>query len=344
MRWKRWSSLEYICWMMWFVGTVIVAIFLIALPAIMPTQIGDFVSHATPARDYADAIGRVARQQQSDDRVVAPGGRSVLMTHGAPVARTVILIHGLTNSPRQYEHLAARLYAAGDNVYIPRIPHHAEQNGTAASLAGLTAEELRQYADSAVDVAVGLGQSVVVAGVSAGGTIAAWIAQYRADVQRAVIVAPVLEIARVPSFLAVPMLNFALRLPNVTRTEPPDRKRPDRELGVSSRAVAELLRFGTALRRAAVRRPPLAGNMVFVMNANDHTVKTLPAVELARCWSEFGASVVMYQFPLSLGLPHDIAEEAREHANPAVVYPALEALIHGELPPTVLAGHRLWPP
>src|SRR5665647_3985931 len=107
--------------MTWFVGIVIVAIFLIALPAIRPTQIGDFVSHATPARDYADAIGRVALQQQSDDSVVAPEGRTVLMTHGAPTARTVILLHGLTNSPRQYEHLAARLHAAGDNVYIPRI-------------------------------------------------------------------------------------------------------------------------------------------------------------------------------------------------------------------------------
>ena len=83
--------------------------------------------------------------------------------------------------------------------------------------------------------------------------------------------------------------------------------------------------------------------MVFVMNANDHTVKTMPAVELARCWSARGARVVMYQFPLSLGLPHDIAEEAREHANPAVVYPALEALLHGEAPPPVLASHRLWP-
>ena len=329
--------------MTWFVAAVIVTIVLLGLAAVIPTQTRDFISHGTPARNYADAIDRVARQQDADDRVVAPGGRSVLMTHGAPTARTVLLLHGLTNSPRQYEHLALRLHAAGDNVYIPRLPHHAERNGTVASLAGLTAEELRRYADAAVDVAVGLGLSVIVAGVSAGGTIGAWIAQYRADIHRVVIIAPVLEIGRIPSFLASPLLNFALRLPNVTRAEPPDRNRPDRELGVSSRAVEELVRFGTAVRRAATRIPPLTRNIVFVMNANDHTVKTLPAVELARCWSAHGASVVMYQFPLSLGLPHDIAEEAREHANPAVVYPALEALIHGELPPPVLAGHRLWP-
>ena len=330
--------------MKWFAGVVTGVILVIALAAVIPSETRDLVSHAMPARDYADAVGRVVRQQAFDDRVVAPGGRSVLLTHGRRTARTVILLHGFTNSPRQYEHFAARLYAAGDNVYIPRLPHHAERNGTAASLAGLTAEELRLYADSAVDVADGLGDSVIVAGVSSGGTIGAWIAQYRRDVHRAVIVAPVLEIGRVPSFLAAPLMNLALRVPNVTVTEPPDRLRPDRELGVSSRAVAQLLRFGTAVQRAATQRPPLIRNIVFVMNANDHTVKTSPAVELARRWSQDGASVIVYQFPRSLGLPHDIAEEAHPNANPAVVYPALEALIHGERPTPVLAGHRLWPP
>lgn len=313
-------------------------IVLIAIAAFIPYRTCDFVSLAKPARDYAEAIGRVARQQQSDDRIVAPGGRSVLLTHGGPTHRVVILLHGLTNSPKQYEHFAARLFASGDNVYIPRLPHHAERNGTAASLAGLTAEELWHYSDSAVDVAVGLGHSVTVAGVSAGGTIAAWIAQYRGDIHRAVIVAPILEIGRVPSFLAAPAMNLALRLPNVTRTEAPDRKRPDRDLGVASRAVAELLRFGATVRLAAVRRRPLARDIVFVMNANDHTVKTSPALELARRWSARGAAVRMYQFPLSLRLPHDIVEEARAHADPVVVYPALEALIHGEPPPPVLAN------
>ena len=329
--------------MTWFAAAVVVGLALIALAAVLPIHARAFTSNGVPARDYADAIARATRQQDADDRVVAPGGRTVLMTHGARTPRAVILLHGLTNSPKQYEHLAAHLYAAGDNVYIPRLPHHAELNGTVASLAGLTAEELQRYADAAVDVGVGLGHSVIVAGVSAGGTIGAWIAQYRADVDRVVIIAPMLEIGRIPSFLAVPLMNFALRVPNVTRAEPPDRTRPDRDLGVSSRAVAELLRLGAAVRRAATRISPLTRHMVFVTNANDHTVKTLPAVELARCWSAHGATVVIYQFPLSLALPHDIAEEAREHANPAVVYPALEALIHGEIPPPVLAGHRLWP-
>jgi len=292
---------------------------------------------------YADAVDRITRRQEADDRVAAPGGRSVFMTHGMPTARVIVLFHGLTNSPKQFEHLAALLYAAGDNVYVPRLPQHAERHGNAKTLAHLTAEELRACADSAVDVARGLGDSVIVAGVSAGGTIAAWVAQNRPDVRRAVIVAPVFAIGRVPSFLDTPLMNFALRIPNLTRSDAPDSLRPDRELGVSTRAIAQVLLLGSAIRRAADESPPRTRDIVFLMNANDHTVKTAAAVALAHRWSDQGTHVVVYQFPRSLGLPHDIAEEAHPNANPAVVYPALGALIRGEPPPAVLASHRLWP-
>jgi esterase/lipase len=319
-------------------------IFLIVVTAVIPTRTDGFSSQSTPARSYAEAVRRVVLRQQADDRVVARGGRSLLMTHGAPTHRVVVLFHGFTNSPEQYAHLAALLYAAGDNVYVPRLPHHAERNGNAKTLAGLTAEELRACADSAVDVAQGLGDSVIVAGVSAGGTIAAWIAQYRPDVRRAVLVAPVFEIGRVPSFLQAPLMNIALRIPNLSRSDTPDSLRPDRELGVSTRAIAQILRLGTAVERAADTTSPRTHDIVFVVNANDHTVKTAPGLALARRWSREGAHTVVYQFPRSLGLPHDIAEEAHPNADPAVVYPALAAVIHGERPPAVLADHRLWPP
>jgi esterase/lipase len=327
----------------WLEALATVALFAIALMALIPTPVVDARSHPAPALSYSDAIDRIVRRQQADDRVAAPGGRSVFMSHGARTPRVVVLFHGFTNSPRQYEHLAARLFAAGDNVYVPRLPHHAERNGNARTLASLTAEELRACGDSAVDVAHGLGDSVVVAGVSAGGTIAAWAARYRPDVRRAVIVAPVFEIGRLPTFLGAPLKNLALRIPNLTRIQSPDSLRPDRELGVSTRAIAQLLRLGDAIRRTATDQPPLTRDIVFVVNANDHTVKTSPTVDLARTWSERGASTVVYEFPKALGLPHDIAEEAHPNAQPALVYPVLEALMHGQSPPAG-ATRRLWPP
>lgn len=329
--------------MTWLSGLVAALVLVIVLAAVIPTAPPSVASHSAPARDYADAVARVAKQQAADDRVVAPGGRSVLLTHGKRTARVVVLFHGYTNSPAQYQHFAERLYAAGDNVYVPRLPHHAERHGTAGTLATLTADELRQCADSAIDIADGLGDSVIASGVSAGGTIVAWVAQYRHDVHRAIIVSPVLEIGRIPSFLGSPLMRLALRVPNVTRNETPDPLRPDRDLGVSTRAVAELLQLGVAVRDAARHTPPAAHDIVFVTNANDHTVKTPPTVELARRWNQHGAAAIVYQFPRSLGLPHDIAEEAHPNARPQVVYPALEALIHGDPPPPVLMDHRLWP-
>jgi len=320
-----------------------VLVVLIALLAVLPIRRAGFDSHPAPAASYAEAVDRITRRQAADDRVAAPGGRSVFMTHGMPTPRVVVLFHGFTNSPKQFEHLAALLFTAGDNVYVPRLPHHAERNGNAKTLASLTAQELRASADSAVDVARALGDSVVVAGVSAGGTISAWVAQYRPDVRRAVIVAPVFAIGRVPSFLDEPLMNLALRIPNLTRSYAPDSLRPDRELGVSTRAVAQLLLLGNVIREEADRRPPSTRDIVFVVNANDHTVKTAPAVALARRWSRAGAHAVVYEFPRSLGLPHDIAEEAHPNADPSVVYPALQALIRGEPPLAPLASHRLWP-
>jgi esterase/lipase len=321
-----------------------VLVLLIVLLAVLPIQTPVFASHPAPAASYADAVDRITRRQQADDRVATPGGQSVVMTHGMPTARVIVLFHGFTNSPRQFEHLAALLFAAGDNVYVPRLPHHAERHGNAKTLARLTAQELRAWAASAVDLARGLGDSVIVAGVSAGGTTAAWVAQYRPDVRRAVIVAPVFAIGRVPSFLDAPLMNLALRIPNLTRSYAPDSLRPDRELGVSTRAIAQLLLLGRAIRRAGDERPPATRDIVFVLNGNDHTVKAAPAVALARRWSQEGAHVAVYEFPRSLGLPHDIAEEAHPNANPSVVYPALGALIRGEPPPAVLESHRIWPP
>lgn len=325
-------------------GIAAVAIvLLIGLIAVVPTRTVGLDSRASPARSYAEAVGRIGQRQAADDVVAAPGGRSIFMTHGAPTARAVLLFHGFTNSPRQYEHLAALLFAAGDNVYVPRLPHHAERNGNAGTLSSLTAEELRACADATTDIARGLGDSVVVAGVSAGGTIAAWVAQNRPDVHRVVIVSPVFAIGRVPSFLDRPLMNLALRLPNVTRNEPADSSRPDRELGVSTRAIAQILRLGVAVREQAEVTPPRVHDIVFVLNGNDHTVKEPPALTFARRWTDEGARVFVYEFPRSLALPHDIAEEAHPNANPAIVYPALSAFILGEPVPPLLARHRLWP-
>src|SRR5918999_5312062 len=143
-----------------------------------------------PAPTYDDAAARVARRQAADDSVVAQGGRSILLTRGQRTPRAYVLLHGFTNSPSQFLGVGERLFATGDNVYIPRLPHHAERDAAVRKLSRVNADEFTMFADSIVDVARGLGDSVVVMGMSAGGAISAWIAQWRGDVHPAVLLAP----------------------------------------------------------------------------------------------------------------------------------------------------------
>ncbi|HEY7234622.1 MAG TPA: alpha/beta hydrolase [Gemmatimonadaceae bacterium] len=303
------------------------------LVAFTPTRLGDLHSHPMPVADYTTALKRITALQVREDSIVAPGGGSILLTHGHRTARVIVLFHGLTDSPLQYFPFAQRLFAEGDNVFVPRLPHHAERSGHVGSLGKLTAQELRDLGDESVDVARGLGDTVIVSGLSAGGTVAAWVAQYRSDVDRVVLVAPALEVTHVPSLLHGAVLRIALRVPNVTRASPRDSTEPDREPGWATHAVAQTLELGAAVRSAAGQRAAAVHDVTVLLNAYDRTISNGAAIDLARRWQSRGAVTHIYELPDSLRLPHDVIDPRHPGSNTEAVYPVLDALIVGSKPP-----------
>jgi len=313
---------------------------LIGLAAAIPLRSGDLESHPIPAPDYSSAVGRVARQQLADERMAAAAGRSVLLTHGARTPRVAVLLHGFTDSPNQFAELADSLYRDGDNVYVPRLPHHAERSGDAHALAGLKAVELRRTADSAVDIAAAIGDTVTVIGLSVGGTMAAWIGQHRKEVRRVVMIAPAIEAGRVPSRLEGLLINLTEHLPNVTRRAAPDTARPDRNPGFATHALAEVLRLGGAVQEAAAHHPPKAAEFTMLLNERDRTVKSSASLRLAHEWESRGATVSVYTFPAALGLPHNVLDGRETAGQPQIVYPTLVALAHGAAPLDTLRKSR----
>ena len=304
----------------------------VGLAATIPLRSGDLRSHPFPVANYRSAIDQVERRQAADDRVVAPGGRTVLLTHGVRTPRVDVLLHGFTDSPSQFTELADSLYRRGDNVYVPRLPHHAERSGDARALAGMTAVQLRQTADSAADVATALGDTVVVVGLSVGGTMAAWMGQHRPEVRRVVMIAPAFEAGRVPSRLEGLLINLTERLPNVTRRAAPDSARPDRNPGFATHALAEVLRLGKAVEKTADRAPPKAAEFAFMLNDLDRTVSMAGSLKVAKEWDAHGARVSVYAFPASLGLPHNVLDGREPGGQPALVLPEVIALTEGESP------------
>lgn len=287
----------------------------------------------TAPPEYADVVERVARRQAADDSVVAPGGRSILMTHGARTPRAFVLLHGFTNSPTQFEGLGERLSAAGDNVYIPRLPRHAEREAPVRALSRVKADELTMFADSVVDVARGLGDSVIVVGLSAGGSIGAWIAQWRGEVQRVVLIAPALGAGLLSDEHGRELVELAGVLPNIRRTSRPDTTRPDMVQGTTTRGLAEVLGLGHRVRDQAEQWAPRVKEIFFLLNARDHTVSERAALSLAQQWFDRGARVAVYKFPASARLPHNVMEIPRRGGNPEMVYPIVTALARAQEPP-----------
>lgn len=294
---------------------------------LVPVSTDDLAPITSRRLDYAAAIAVVGRRQGVDDSVAVPTGRTILLVHGHSTPRAVVLLHGFTNSPLQFSQLANLLYERGDNVYVPRLPHHAERKEGAAALSRLTADELRDAADGAVDVACGLGDTVIVVGLSAGATMAAWIAQFRPEVRRAVIIAPLFALARVPRVFATSLVKVALRLPNYTQTSEPNPRERDRELGWSTHAIGQTLRLGLAVRRAATHQTPAVRQIEFLLNAHDRTIAARPVLALAAAWERRGAAVSITQLPDSLGLPHDVIDPRQPRGRISEVYPVVLRLV-----------------
>ena len=283
---------------------------------------------------FADAEALVARRQAEEDSLIVAGGRSLLLTHGVRTPRVFVLLHGFTDLPEQFAVVGQHLFAAGDNVYIPRLPRHGARRASMRSLGRISAEELARFCDSCATIASGLGDSIIVVGLSAGGAVAASVAQSHAEVRRAVLIAPAIAAGLISEDAAHGLVVVASRLPEITRTNAPiDSTRSDYVQGITTHGLAQVLRLGEAVRDASAAREPAAKNISFLLNEADHTVSEQAAMTLAQNWSAHGARVAIHRFPASLALPHNVMETDARGGNVALVLPVVEALAFGVTPP-----------
>lgn len=304
-----------------------------AVFALRPMGLAQIVSRPRPSSEYDESVQRVAALQAQEGEGYHPGCVTQLLTHGAKSPRAVVLVHGYTNCPQQFIPLGRQLYDLGDNVLIARMPRAGRADRMSAEHGGLTAAEMAAYADEVVDIATGLGERIVMAGLSGGGTITAWAAQHRPELDRAVLIAPAFGYAQVPAALTVGAMNAALRLlPNFFIWWDPALKEnwgaPHTYPRISSRAVMSVLRLAFATRARAAQHPPAAGSIVLVINANDDKVDNAAARRMVQAWRASGApDVTVYEFPAELKLHHDLIDPSEPDAHPELVYPKLLELL-----------------
>jgi carboxylesterase len=291
-------------------------------------------SQPHPATTYAEAMERFEKLSAQDDsgaNPVNPLCRSQLLTHGEKVERAIVLVHGIPNCPQQYAKLGPLFHERGLNVLIPRMPYHGYADRATHDLRLLTTEELRAFADETTDIACGLGEQVIYLGLSAGGILAAWVAQFRSDVAKAVVIAPALNVAHVPDRFNGVLITVMNAVPDryLKRSEAAMAVTPPYVYyGQSSHAVGQLMRFGAFAVRDARTTAPAAQSVLVVTSAFDTVVSNVTIQRLVSLWRAHNAqNLTTYQFPLDQRIVHDMIDPVRGDQQVDVVYPILLDLI-----------------
>jgi pimeloyl-ACP methyl ester carboxylesterase len=297
----------------------------------LPVSVDD-TSVSNPATDHDEAVARVEALRAEDEAsgVINPVCLPNAMTHGETTNKVIVFFHGFTSCPEQFRELAEQFYDQGYNIYIPRMPHHGHTDQMSEALLNTTAEELAAFATESIDIARGLGDEVIVGGLSGGGTITAWVAQNHPDVDIAVMVAPFLGIGFVPTALNRPVARIIDDIPNIWMWWDPKTKADNPYTAPYSypryplHALAEYLRLGFATQQGAKNIRPDVKSIVVITNANDNSVDNSITAQLANAWLLHDEEYLdTYEFEKAYNLPHDLISPTREDGNTALVYPIL---------------------
>jgi carboxylesterase len=324
----------------WALGLWLGAIVLVvAVTMLYPVRTAALVPHPEPCPSFDAAVERFdAGPRAREAQGMHPKGVSLLWHHGRRTPNAAVLLHGLSNSPHSMIQLGAALHDRGWNVMVPRLPRHGHADLATDALKRLTAEELRDSADEAVDIAVGLGETVTVLGISGGGVIAAWIGQLRGDVSRAILIAPAFGLGNFGGPLNSFLSRLMLLIPSISIWKDPALKADFPGLGhnykrIETRGVGQVSRLGLAAVRAARHGAPAVATAAVVTNPNDKAVDPGMAVSIAETWGRH-IPVDRYVFPDSPVLGHEIIDPADPEGDVSVTYPVLLRLLGaGEDPP-----------
>ena len=261
---------------------------------------------------YEAGVEVAASFKNLDGPNVNPVCHTRLYTHGHRTERSLLLLHGFTNCPQQFDELGKHFYELGWNVLIPRYPRHGYSDRLTPSIAELRSNQLIALANRAADAGAGLGERLTVAGLSLGGTLTGLLAQERESVERAVLIAPMLGLQRIPGPAHLLLAELAYVLPNFwVWWDSRLKDKVEQRHGYprfSTHAYAALVKTANRVLKAAQTAAPKAGSIAVITNEAEPGLDNRFTYQLVERWRRHGAAVSTFEFPLSERLPHDLID------------------------------------
>lgn len=294
-----------------------------------PLATDDLVASPNPVATYEEAASRIEQVRLEEDKLpLHEEGHTIILSHGHQTERVFVLLHGFTNSPRQFRELGDKLFATGANVIIPRLPQHGFADRLTEALRDFTANELARHAEEGINAAHGLGRHVTVVGLSVSGVTAAWLAHEHEGIDEAFLLAPFFGVPFIPDSFTPPITAALVRLPNTfmwwdPRVRENLRQPPHNYPRFATHALGEALRLGLAVERQ--KGPLQVQRLGVILSASDLAVNNARTLRLLKQWEAAspGTEFFVYTFPASQGVPHDMIDPLQPNARTDVVYPLL---------------------
>jgi len=267
-------------------------------------------------------------QAELTDPRVDPENRTRWWLQRDATASVVVLLHGFTNTPRQYDVLGEALFADGWSVLAPRFPYHGFRDRRTREIAKLRASDILETTAASVCLAAEMGERIAVLGISVGGTAALWAASTLA-IDQAVAVSPFFRI-RYLGVLSGPVHQGLEALPNAFLWWDPLHHERDMPPQVypqfSTHALAEMLHLDAFVKAPGAFH---ARRAALVLNPNEPLVSNTRARRQCALLERAGLAVQIVSLS---GLPaiHDVIEPRLPTTHVERVYPVLRAILRGE--------------
>ena len=282
---------------------------------------------------YEEGIRIATSIKDLDGPNVNPACHTRLYTHDRRTQRSLVLMHGFTNCPQQFDALGKQLFEMGWNVLIPRYPRHGYKDRLTNSIAELRLDHLLAVANRAAEAGGGLGERLTVAGLSLGGILTGHLAETRDGIERAVLIAPMFGLRPVPAAGLRALTQLAYILPNFYiwwDGKLKDKVGPSHGYPrFSTKAYAALFEAGSGVFKAARSAAPKAGSIAVITNAAEPRLDNRFTYKLVDLWRAHGANVSFFEFPAEEHLPHDLIDPANPDQNTERVYPVVVKTISG---------------
>lgn len=257
--------------------------------------------------------------------------KSKLLEHNQKTEKVVIMFHGFTNCPAQFDILSKQLYDQGYNVLIPRIPHHGMKDTLTTDLENLKVDELTDQISLSVSIATGLGSKISTFGISGGAVMAAYAGYFYSEVKNVFIAAPIFTPQQYAAWQLPFLINLVDILPSIfvwwddavkEKIEGPKYAYPRFALKAVNAFITLSYQLKVALENKQVYQD--GKRLVLMTTEKDPAVNNTVARYLIDLWSNNPDTVlVAYQFSSQQMPIHDFIDPNQKKSNTSYIYPII---------------------